>query len=455
MSAHPHLPSARASRVMLWSALAVCALLAACGGGGGSSSDSAGNGNSGAGSSPASAAAPASAASAPTGSTGNSGPTPPISVPQSTTANVVPVSVSSSATFTRNMLMASVTVCVPGTNNCTTVNNVQVDTGSQGLRLLASALPAGFALPAVAAGTAGSGSATASPAGECAVFGTGYTWGAVRLADVQLAGETAASLPIQVIADPAVPAAPSSCSGSGLAMNTATALRSNGILGVGLFNADCGANCVNRALSPWYYACTSGTGGTSATCTATTQPLAQQVANPVAAFATDNNGVVIELPAIGDSGSAAVNGTLTFGIGTQANNVLGGATVLRANTSSGFVTTTTSDGTVYSQSYLDSGSNGFFFWSPTLTRCGAWYCPGSPQALSATIQGTDGMTTPAAFSVANEQTLVATGNWAFDNLAGYNGTMFGWGLSFFYGRRIFTAIEAQVTPAGPGPFFAL
>jgi hypothetical protein len=346
------------------------------------------------------------------------------------------------------MLMVSVTVCVPGTTTCTTVDNVQVDTGSQGLRLLASALPAGFALPGVPAGANGSAD---TPAGECALFGTGYTWGAVRLADVKLAGETAASLPIQVIADPAVPAAPSNCAGSGLAMTDATALRANGIIGVGLFSADCGGGCVNQALSPWYYACTAGTSGT---CAASAQPLAQQVSNPVAAFSSDNNGVVIDLPAVGASGSALVNGTLTFGIGTQADNALGSATVLRTNTVTGFVTTTTSDGTVYSQSYLDSGSNGFFFQSSTLTRCGFWYCPSSPQSLSATVAGTDGTTAPISFSVGNEATLVATGNWAFDNLAGYNSSMFGWGLSFFYGRRVYTAIEAQQTPAGPGPFFA-
>ncbi|WP_042337134.1 DUF3443 domain-containing protein [Paraburkholderia ferrariae] len=413
--------------------LALCALLAACGGGG--SGGTAGS------SAPASSAAPASGAS--TTNTTKSTTTP--SVPQSTTANIVPVNVSTSATSTRNMLMASVTVCVPGTNQCATVDNVQVDTGSQGLRLLASALPAGFALPGVPAGSGGPASA---PAGECAVFGTGYTWGAVRFADVQLAGETAASLPVQVIADPSVPPAPSGCSGSGLAMDSATALRANGILGVGVFNADCGAGCTSNALSPWYYACASGN------CTATAQPLAQQVSNPVAAFSGDHNGVVIDLPAVTADGAASVSGSLIFGIGTQADNGLGSASVLRANTASGFVTTTTPDGTVYSQSYLDSGSNAYLFSNSTLARCGAWFCPASPQNESATITGTDGTAVAASFSVTSEQTLVATGNWAFDDLAGYNGSVFGWGLPFFYGRRVYTAIEAQQTPAGVGPFFA-
>ncbi|CAD6559820.1 hypothetical protein LMG27952_06966 [Paraburkholderia hiiakae] len=414
----------------------LCTLLTACGGGGGSATASASTGVGAPASAPASAGAASPASTPPTTSTGTT-------VPQSTTPNVVTVTVGPTPTSTRNMLMTSVTVCVPGTGNCVSVDNVQVDTGSQGLRLLASALPPGFALPAVPAG------AGAGIAGECAVFGTGYTWGAVRSADVKLAGEVAATLPIQLIADPAVPAsAPAGCAGSGLAMNSATTLRSNGILGVGPFSADCGASCVRAAVTPWYYACPASG------CTASAQPLAQQVSNPVAAFATDNNGVVIDLPAVADGGASEVSGSMIFGIGSQANNALGSASVLRANSGTGYVKTTTSDGTVYSLSYLDTGSNALYFNNSTMTRCGFWFCPSSPASFGATIAGIDGVGASVTFTVASSTTLLATGNWAFSNLAGYNANAFGWGLPFFFGRRVFTAIASQVTPAGDGPFFA-
>lgn len=414
--------------------LVLSAALAACGGGGGAgTAASASPATAASAANPSAAAQPASTPASTTGGT---------TVPQSTTPNVHVVQVAATPTSTRNMLTTSVTVCVPGTATCATIGNVQVDTGSQGLRLLASALPAGLNLPAV---TAGSG---ADIAGECAGFGTGYTWGAVRRADVRLAGEVAPALAIQVIADPAVPTTPSACQSRGLAMMTLTTLRANGILGVGPFNADCGASCVNQASGAWYYTCPSGN------CTASAQPLAQQVRNPVAAFATDNNGVVLDLPAVADSGASSVTGSLIFGIGSQPNNTLGGAKVLRANTATGFVSTTTSDGSVYAQSYLDSGSNGLFFANPTLTRCGVWYCPSSPQSLSATIKGVDGATAPAALSIASALSLFSSGNWAFANLAGYNSRAFGWGLPFFFGKRVFTAIEAQATPAGAGPYFA-
>ncbi|RQH07751.1 DUF3443 domain-containing protein [Paraburkholderia dinghuensis] len=408
----------------LWLALLLCVTLAACGGGG--SGDS---------------------STGPATTSGGGSPNNPTtsSVVQSTTPNQVTVSVGPLATRTPNMLTTSVTVCVPNTSTCATIDNVQVDTGSAGLRLLASALPSSITLPAV---NAGSGT---NVAGECLVFGSGYTWGAVRLADVKLASETAASLPIQVIADPSVPStAPSSCSNaSAIAMNDASSLHVNGIIGVGLFNADCGASCANMAITPWYYACASGT------CNPSTQPLAHQVANPVAAFATDNNGVEITLPTVGDNGAASITGTLTFGIGTQANNVLGAATVLHANKSTGYVSTTTSDGTVYARSYLDSGSNAFFFASSTTTLCsGVWFCPSSPLSFGATIKGTDGVAASTSFTVANAQTLLNTGNWAYSNLAAYNGSAFGWGLPFFFGKSVFTAIEGQLTSAGNGPFFA-
>ncbi|HEY1998617.1 DUF3443 domain-containing protein [Paraburkholderia sp.] len=406
-------------------------VLTACGGGGG------GSGSSGA---AGSAAAPA----APPNSTGTpataAAPTSPPVIPQSSTPNVQPITVSAAPGLTRNMLTTSVTICVSGTGNCATIDNIQVDTGSQGLRVLASALPAGLQLAALPAGN--------GTAAECAVFGSGYTWGAVRSADVRMAGQLATSIPIQLIADPAVPTVPSDCASAGLAMQSVSALRSNGILGVGLFAADCGGGCVNAALPRWYYSCTTGRA-----CEASAQPLDQQVANPVSAFALDNNGVVIDLPAIADAGAPSVSGSLIFGIGTQANNVLGGATVLKANAQSGYVSTV-SGGQTYSRSYLDSGSNALFFSNGSLPQCGLWYCPITPQVLSAEISGTDGTTSTLAFQIANAQTLFNSSNNGFDNLAGIASNSFGWGLPFFFGRRVYTAIEARLTAAGAGPYYA-
>jgi hypothetical protein len=39
-------------------------------------------------------------------------------------------------------------------------------------------------------------------------------------------------------------------------------------------------------------------------------------------------------------------------------------------------------------------------------------------------------------------------------LAGPNSGTFDWGLPFFFGRNVFTAIESQNTPGGVGPYWA-
>ena len=134
MSDRPHPRLSCLARARLGAGVAgfaLCALLAACGGGG--SGTASGNAATASASAPVAASATPKASTPSLASTGN----PSGTVPQSTTPNVLAVTVGPTPTSTRNMLMASVTVCVPGTATCATVDNVQVDTGSQGLRLLA------------------------------------------------------------------------------------------------------------------------------------------------------------------------------------------------------------------------------------------------------------------------------------------------------------------------------
>jgi hypothetical protein len=74
----------------------------------------------------------------------------------------------------------------------------------------------------------------------------------------------------------------------------------------------------------------------------------------------------------------------------------------------------------------------------------------------------------AAFVLANNSTvnanfLVASANsvsnsvTAYPGLAGTNpasSSSFDWGLPFFYGRRVATAIEGAATSVGTGPYIA-
>jgi hypothetical protein len=372
-----------------------------------------------------------------------------------TGANVAPLTVNAGPAATTNNggyvngAFTSVQVCVPGTSTCQTISGILVDTGSSGLRILSSAL--NISLPQ----QTGSGG---DPIAECLPFVSAFTWGSVETADIQVASETASAVPIQVIGTSNF-SIPTSCSDLGNAADDLGSLGANGLLGVGLALQDCGQGCTVAGPSNFglYYACP-----TSTSCAVTTEPLTAQVANPVALFPTDNNGVIIELPSASGS-EASLSGSLIFGIGTESNNALGSATVYTVDE---FGTITTQfDGQSYSGSFLDSGSNGFYFLEdgasgvpPVCSDNGDFYCPSSVDNLSATNVGADGTSgAKFNFSVANADTLFNTGgnDAVFSQLGGPFGALnFDWGLPFFYGRNVFTAIETKSTPGGTGPFFA-
>lgn len=357
--------------------------------------------------------------------------------------NVVPVAVDAGPTGSRqfNVPFVSVTVCRPGTSTCRTIDHVLLDTGSYGLRLVAP-LDGALGLPAV---TTPSG----APAGECAQFLSGYTWGAVVQADVTLGGETAAAQSVQLIgqAPGGVGGVPTACSGTGASMNTVAELGANGVLGVGLFKEDCGPVCAGNVIPGTYYACANGT------CQASAMPLAQQVANPVAAFAADNNGIVIAFPAVGSGGLASLSGTLTFGIGTQANNALGGATRYAADANGHF--TTVYKGTALTSSFIDSGSNGLFFNDAGIPKCSTstdFYCPPTPLSLSATVMGYDGSTSgTVAFTIESIDALPgsAVAGWVGGpyDARRRTGNAFDWGLPFFFGRKVYVGFATN--PNGP------
>ncbi|HZQ94482.1 MAG TPA: DUF3443 domain-containing protein [Candidatus Sulfotelmatobacter sp.] len=344
-----------------------------------------------------------------------------------------------------NGVFTTVTVCVPGSSTCQSINGVLVDTGSFGLRVLSSAL--GSLVGALPQQKDVNGNAVV----ECAQFVSSVIWGPVKTADVQMAGEHANSIPIQVIDATAAPI-PSACKAIGPAEETLSSLGANGILGVGFFAEDCGNSCtVANSQNPgFYYSCAGSN------CQIIGESLPEQVQNPVAFFA-DDNGVMLQFPAVPNA-APSVNGSLIFGIGTQDNNALGSAQIFSPDKFGNLATSFR--GKSY-PSFLDSGSNAYFFLSSSATglpNCGSsasgFYCPSSSVDLSATISGGAGSNT-MSFSIGNASQLFAnTRNFVFPTLGGPNPGLFDWGLPFFYGRTVFVAIEGRQTPAGPGPYWA-
>jgi hypothetical protein len=230
-------------------------------------------------------------------------------------------------------------------------------------------------------------------------------------------------------------------------MNTVDAVGANGILGVGLLKEDCGIGCATGIVNATYYACTGST------CSPSALALAKQVANPVAGLATDNNGIVVSLPAVGAGGATSLSGSLTLGIGTRANNTLGSATRYAASPTGYF--TTVYKGTALTASFIDSGSNGVFFNDASLPACSRstdFYCPANPLNLSATVMAYDGSASgTVAFTIESidampSATVAGRVGGTYDSKHN-SSNAFDWGLPFFFGRKVYTGLETD--PNGP------
>ena len=149
-----------------WAPLLLSLLLCACGGGGG------GNGNSG------------------------SIDTQSIAGTSIAGGNVLPVAVNSgifsatSPNIIYNRLYASATLCNTSGTNCVTLNNLLVDTGSVGVRVISTSAIAALGLSAQTSGGA--------PLMNCVQFLDGSSlWGSTKIANVKLGNLTAAIRHIQ------------------------------------------------------------------------------------------------------------------------------------------------------------------------------------------------------------------------------------------------------------------
>lgn len=375
-----------------------------------------------------------------------------------------------------NAAFASATICAPGSaSNCVTIDNLLVDTGSNGLRVFDSAVSS-LNLPAANA-------ANGSAAYDCVSFVDGtFLWGAVQQADVKLGGETAPGVPIQVISSSGN-SVPSSCSNGGVNDNSVQQLGASGILGVGVEPTDCfgggGSPCdpssgLSSPPSAAYYTCDS-----SGTCNSAFVAAANQVANPIALFAKDNNGVIVELPAASSS-TGSMDGSLVFGIGTESNNNLASGTTVFTLACDEFTTVLSGQSFGITNpatcagagSFIDSGSNALYFPNaPNIQECSqsldngalsGLYCPNTTENLSATNEGENGTSKPTNFIVTSAENLLPTSPTASNavqpGMAGTNASGYGfdWGLPFFYGVNVYNAIEGEPMPNGapPGPWWA-
>ena len=399
----------------------------------------------------------------------------PVGVPTGGNNNVLSIAVDGGPNPSQNGIypngaFATATICAPGsTSNCATVDHLLVDTGSIGVRVLQSEVSS-LNLPTINA-------SNGSPAYDCAAFADGsLVWGTVQNANVTLAGETASNIPIHVISSSKANIPATCTNGNPVGdENTQALLGANGILGVGLEPLDCGPACDPSAgvipVGDPYYTCSTSP------CSQTFVNEANQVTNPVVLFSVDNNGVIVaDLPSVSGS-TATVTGSLIFGVGTESNNQLPSNVNVFTTACDNF--DTTFEGQSFNidpasctgpGSFIDSGSNGFFFpdvnnFMPTCAANSAaagFYCPASLTPLSATnIDPNTGFSESTNFSVDNALNLFTSSSTssdaAFGTLGGPvpSGSGFDWGLPFFYGRNVYLTIDGQGVPTNaPAPWWA-
>jgi Protein of unknown function (DUF3443) len=386
-----------------------------------------------------------------------------------------------------NGLYITVTVCQRGTATCKQIDNVQVDTGSIGLRIVPAALGSVTLTPINVNG---------SPLEECIQYGdTSYSWGPLELGDVQIAGEKALNIPVQLLGQVTAPppsatqptAGGVSCLQSTPSSSlpgtppgnedTVASLGSNGILGIGGFIFDCGNNCTTVAFTAGYpyYICPNGT------CQAVGVPTADQAVNPVAQFtSTDNNGVMITLPTIASTGAVTVSGTMNFGIATRTDNALGNAKIYALDQCGNFPTVTF-NGATYSDTqctnntggmggFLDTGSNALYVSDANtlktfgISDCASgtagfgFYCVSGGTATLSNINliGFGGVgSANISLNINNATTLFSTNNAVFndlgsDSVPGGSPAVDFWdlGMPFFLGRTVFVGIAGTAAPAG-------
>ncbi|WJF89570.1 DUF3443 family protein [Paraburkholderia bonniea] len=370
-------------------------------------------------------------------------------------SNTIPITVEQYGPplgYNVNQPYVSVTFCPPGSKDpaeCKTVDRMLLDTGSVGVRVLASQIPAALQAKLSTQTGATNDPTGKAPLAECALFGSGFTWGSVKQADVVMGDKKAPALPIQIISDSSLPTIPTACNNRGGTeikrpdISSVDGMGANGIVGIGYTERDSAFN---------YYYCP-----TADSCTPATVAVTSQVMHPVMAFATDNNGTIIRLPAVPATGQAKVTGELVFGIGTRANNALPAtASIIALDAYSRYMTTYNG---LARLSLIDSGTNTLMFLDETIPKKKVtnFYEPLTPITLVTQMptqsSGVIGQK-EVQFTIENSSKLFATDNTAFNNLGLYSSKLSVWGLPFFLGRDVYSAVNTAKIGGLAGPFVA-
>ncbi|WP_323123652.1 DUF3443 family protein [Burkholderia alba] len=374
-------------------------------------------------------------------------------------ANVLPLTVHySSAVTSPNIPTVSITLCVPGYTDaahCQTIPDILVDTGASGVRIVASVLNPALQKAFVPETYSGKNVA------ECLQYVNSSVWGSVSKADIWLGTDPTQGtppanaqygngVPFQLIGGSGLPAAPSQCSNI---QDTVAAFGSNGTIGVSPATLD------GELL---YYTCSS------TSCARAQLPSSSQVPNPVVRLPADNNGVVLQINALGSGNAqASGSGNLILGIGTETNNKLAASTTIAyTNSTYGMndikLQVGTNKATTFAASSdnydaFDSGTNDLSLGVVSGLASGSCNdeftpadCPAQPTNVSMMV--TDGKGTSStgyAFTVASYSDTTINKDAALSQLADHGGYML-IGFPYFYGKTLYFAIEGASVSSADG-----
>ncbi len=409
-----------------------------------------------------------------------------------------------------NSPCASVTVCPPGAtsasdSNCQVISGLLVDTGSIGLRVFRSVIQAndttnGTALFSHLTPVTYRGSTVA----ECVTYGDGSAdWGPVANATVFMGGEAGVATPIQlidayyggsgtngwsicnslaggsssnVVLDRCPTNIPASAPVSG------TGLGYNGILGLGLYP--------NDSIYGYYYSCagtslSSSSGCGSAVSSITLSASQKTLQNPVSLLTDgNNNGLVLELPSVGNIGVSSANGYVVFGVSNQPNNTPTSVTTFPVdsnNSDNGFLQALVTLNGQNLPAFIDSGStfyniplgsstSGFVdcggFHDDNSNGWSGFFCPTGDSntfgSLTFSFLGFSGShSLSVSLTLGNPMYFynplsanVFSDIASVESLAGSLSGSVDLGLPFYLGRNIYHGIYGSSSSLSSGPYWA-
>lgn len=337
-----------------------------------------------------------------------------------------------------NAPCVSVSICDSSGNNCSTVNNVLLDTGSYGLRLFNSTISQNTLnnLKPIT-------DKNNNPVGECVSYGDGsQNWGGVYKANINLSSDAiAANVPIQII-NSSFYTPPSECYN---ATQSPQDFGLNGVLGVGLYIADGGS----------YYSCNNNG------CSAISLSSNEQVSNPISFLPNNNNGLTLLFPSIPLNGAKNQSGTLYFGVNTNSQNTFNPSNVYKANTSNIPTFSSQYNSNSYS-AFLDSGTNTLSIANSGLTSCefsSSWLCPSNNTNLTFLNYNSNNTGIQSILTIGNASSLLNTNNTSFSTIGtnlnfGIGLNYVDYGLPYFYGKTVQLVFQNSNSNLGTGPFWA-